>query len=176
MWIINSKAINIQQQTILVTACVLSQSHRFIYSKHKNIFSRLSGKISLILNSCVLSVELRFLPIKPKFSKTPSIQNSMADSQNMPTKVDIEPNMGYNAGDSSGEKGICHHILYVMSIILVIMTFPVSMCACLKIVTEYQRAVIFRLGRCEGAKGPGLFFILPCMDDIFIVDLRTGQK
>lgn len=97
----------------------------------------------------------------------------------MPTKVDIEPNsasdpsMGYNAGENSGQKGMCHHILYFLSLVLVVMFFPVSMTVCLKIVTEYQRAVIFRLGRCEGAKGPGLFFILPCMDDIFIVDQRT---
>merc|ERR1712071_617453 len=92
---------------------------------------------------------------------------------------DIEPSkasdnkMGYSAKDDAVEIGACHMILYVLSLIIVVITFPFSMCVCLKIVTEYQRAVVFRLGRCEGAKGPGLFFILPCMDDIFIVDLRT---
>jgi erythrocyte band 7 integral membrane protein len=42
-------------------------------------------------------------------------------------------------------------------------------------VKEYERAVIFRLGRnlSGGAKGPGLFFILPCIDNIITVDLRT---
>jgi len=42
-------------------------------------------------------------------------------------------------------------------------------------VKEYERAVIFRLGRSlpGGAKGPGLFFIVPCLDNIRIVDLRT---
>jgi erythrocyte band 7 integral membrane protein len=42
-------------------------------------------------------------------------------------------------------------------------------------VQEYERAVIFRLGRnlSGGAKGPGLFFILPCIDDIQTIDLRT---
>jgi erythrocyte band 7 integral membrane protein len=37
------------------------------------------------------------------------------------------------------------------------------------------RAVIFRLGRnlSGGAKGPGLFFILPCIDEITTIDLRT---
>lgn len=42
-------------------------------------------------------------------------------------------------------------------------------------VKEYERAVILRLGRKipGGAKGPGLFFILPCIDDIIKVDLRT---
>jgi erythrocyte band 7 integral membrane protein len=44
-----------------------------------------------------------------------------------------------------------------------------------QIVKEYERAVIMRLGRIlsGGAKGPGLFFILPCIDDIMTVDLRT---
>ena len=42
-------------------------------------------------------------------------------------------------------------------------------------VQEYERAVIFRLGRAKkgGAQGPGLFFIIPCMDNISVVDLRT---
>ncbi|CAC5399516.1 STOM [Mytilus coruscus] len=46
---------------------------------------------------------------------------------------------------------------------------------CIKIVQEYERAVIFRLGRVlpGGAKGPGMFFILPCLDDFKKVDLRT---
>lgn len=42
-------------------------------------------------------------------------------------------------------------------------------------VTEYERAVIFRLGRLRsgGARGPGIFFIIPCIDDYCKVDLRT---
>merc|ERR1719215_1930801 len=42
-------------------------------------------------------------------------------------------------------------------------------------VQEYQRAVIFRLGRVKkgNAVGPGLFFIIPCLDQIQVVDLRT---
>merc|ERR1719270_3029354 len=45
----------------------------------------------------------------------------------------------------------------------------------MKQVQEYERAVIFRLGRAKkgGAVGPGLFFIIPCMDNIAVVDLRT---
>ncbi len=39
---------------------------------------------------------------------------------------------------------------------------------------EYERAVIFRLGRVlPGARGPGLFFIIPCMDSLVKKDLRT---
>jgi regulator of protease activity HflC (stomatin/prohibitin superfamily) len=42
-----------------------------------------------------------------------------------------------------------------------------------KIVQEYERGVIFRLGRLVGAKGPGLFVILPIVDRMVKVDLRT---
>lgn len=43
----------------------------------------------------------------------------------------------------------------------------------IRIVKEYERGVIFRLGRLVGAKGPGLFFIIPIIDKMMIVDLRT---
>lgn len=43
----------------------------------------------------------------------------------------------------------------------------------LKVVKEYERAVILRLGQSRGAKGPGIFFILVCIDEIIKVDLRT---
>ncbi len=42
-----------------------------------------------------------------------------------------------------------------------------------KIVQEYERGVIFRLGRLQGAKGPGLFFIIPIVDRMTKVDLRV---
>ncbi|TET66642.1 MAG: slipin family protein [Dehalococcoidia bacterium] len=42
-----------------------------------------------------------------------------------------------------------------------------------KIVAEYERGVIFRLGRLIGAKGPGLFLIIPFVDKMFKVDLRV---
>jgi regulator of protease activity HflC (stomatin/prohibitin superfamily) len=43
----------------------------------------------------------------------------------------------------------------------------------IKIVKEYERGVIFRLGRLIGAKGPGLFFIIPLVDKMVKVDLRV---
>jgi len=51
--------------------------------------------------------------------------------------------------------------------LLVILTSAV------KVVKEYERGVIFRLGRLVGAKGPGLFFIIPFIDRMVKVDLRT---
>jgi regulator of protease activity HflC (stomatin/prohibitin superfamily) len=58
--------------------------------------------------------------------------------------------------------------LIVIAILVVIF-----LAASLKIVPEYQRAVIFRLGRVIGAKGPGLFILVPIIDRMVKVDLRT---
>ncbi|MCB0075893.1 MAG: slipin family protein [Anaerolineales bacterium] len=43
----------------------------------------------------------------------------------------------------------------------------------IRIVQEYERGVIFRLGRVVGAKGPGLFLLIPFIDKMVKVDLRT---
>lgn len=45
--------------------------------------------------------------------------------------------------------------------------------AAVKIVQEYERGVIFRLGRLAGARGPGIFLIIPFIDRMVKVDLRT---
>lgn len=62
-----------------------------------------------------------------------------------------------------------------ISYLFLVFSFPFSLCACLKVAQEYERAVIFRLGRIlkGGAKGPGIFFVLPCIDTYTKVDLRT---
>ncbi|CAN7992663.1 unnamed protein product, partial [Ixodes hexagonus] len=51
----------------------------------------------------------------------------------------------------------------------------IQFCPLLQVVQEYERAVIFRLGRLlqGGSKGPGIFFILPCIENYTKVDLRT---
>src|SRR5438128_5217743 len=43
----------------------------------------------------------------------------------------------------------------------------------IKVVQEYERGVIFRLGRLVGAKGPGLFLMIPMVDRMVKVDLRV---
>ncbi|HIH69841.1 slipin family protein [Methermicoccus shengliensis] len=43
----------------------------------------------------------------------------------------------------------------------------------LRIIREYERAVIFRLGKFAGIKGPGIFFIIPLVDQVVKVDLRV---
>jgi regulator of protease activity HflC (stomatin/prohibitin superfamily) len=58
-------------------------------------------------------------------------------------------------------------IIITIVIILVIIAYSI------RVVREYQRAVIFRLGRLLGAKGPGLVFLVPIIDRPVIVDLRV---
>jgi regulator of protease activity HflC (stomatin/prohibitin superfamily) len=45
--------------------------------------------------------------------------------------------------------------------------------ASVRVVPEYERGVIFRLGRVIGAKGPGLFFLIPIVDRMVRVSLRV---
>jgi regulator of protease activity HflC (stomatin/prohibitin superfamily) len=52
-------------------------------------------------------------------------------------------------------------------IVLVITAYSI------RVIREYQRAVVFRLGRLLGAKGPGLIFLIPIIDRTVIVDLRV---
>ena len=79
------------------------------------------------------------------------------------------------ADDESGCGSCVGTLLWLLSMLLVICTFPLSLFVTMKQVKEYERAVILRLGRVKkgGAVGPGLFFVLPCLDDIVTVDLRT---
>jgi regulator of protease activity HflC (stomatin/prohibitin superfamily) len=59
------------------------------------------------------------------------------------------------------------------SLVIVILVLLIFMGSAIKIVQEYERGVIFRLGRLVGAKGPGLFFIIPIVDRMVKVDLRV---
>jgi regulator of protease activity HflC (stomatin/prohibitin superfamily) len=61
-----------------------------------------------------------------------------------------------------------------IAIIIVIVIFVLILALMsIKVVQEYERGVIFRLGRLTGAKGPGLFIIIPFIDRMVKVDLRV---
>ncbi len=60
-------------------------------------------------------------------------------------------------------------VLIVVVILIVLFLF-----SSVKIVLEYERAVIFRLGRSVGAKGPGVFFVIPIIDKIRRVNLQIA--
>ena len=59
--------------------------------------------------------------------------------------------------------------IYIVAILLLLWLLRAS----LRIVKEYERGVIFRLGRVTGAKGPGLFWLIPFIDQMRPVDLRV---
>ena len=60
---------------------------------------------------------------------------------------------------------------YILLVIIIFLILILS--SSIKIMAEYQRIVIFRLGRLQGIKGPGLVFIIPIIDSIIKLDLRT---
>jgi len=64
------------------------------------------------------------------------------------------------------------YTIYIILFIIVIFIIAVLTSA-IKIMPEYQRIVIFRLGRLLGIKGPGLVFIIPIIDKPIRMDLRT---
>ncbi len=60
-----------------------------------------------------------------------------------------------------------------LTLIVIFGALGLFLASAIRIVREYERGVIFRLGRLIGAKGPGLFFIIPIVDSMVRVDLRT---
>jgi len=63
--------------------------------------------------------------------------------------------------------GISPAILFLILFLIIIAA------AAIKILREYERGVVFRLGRLIGAKGPGIIFIIPGVDRLLRISLRT---
>jgi regulator of protease activity HflC (stomatin/prohibitin superfamily) len=61
----------------------------------------------------------------------------------------------------------------VFGLIVALAVLVMLLAMSVRIVPEYERGVIFRLGRIIGAKGPGLFFLIPIVDRMVRVSLRT---
>lgn len=61
-------------------------------------------------------------------------------------------------------------MLGVLAAVAIFLLILIS--ASVRMVREYQRAVVFRLGRCVGSKGPGLFLIIPFVDKTVITNLQ----
>lgn len=64
---------------------------------------------------------------------------------------------------------IFNYVPFMFLIVLLIM----FVASAVRILPEYERGVLFRLGRLAGARGPGLFFIIPGVDKLVRVSLRT---
>jgi len=67
---------------------------------------------------------------------------------------------------------IFDYFSYVPMLFLIIVGLMVAASA-VRILPEYERGVLFRLGRYAGTRGPGLFFIIPGVDKLIRVSLRT---
>jgi regulator of protease activity HflC (stomatin/prohibitin superfamily) len=57
----------------------------------------------------------------------------------------------------------------VVIVVLAIFILPQS----IRILREYERGVIFRLGKLQGAKGPGMIFLIPIVDKLVKIDMRV---
>jgi regulator of protease activity HflC (stomatin/prohibitin superfamily) len=60
-----------------------------------------------------------------------------------------------------------------LGLLFVIIFLLILAASAIRILREYERGVVFRLGRLIGAKGPGLIFIIPGVDKLLRVSLRT---
>jgi len=68
-----------------------------------------------------------------------------------------------------------------IAVVLCVVAFVVVLLAvflgnAIRIVNEYQRLVVFRLGRCIGTRGPGLVLVIPFIDRVVRVDLREQVR
>jgi len=117
----------------------------------------------------------------PLLSRKEEYEDSPVSSRKDPVENNIE-----EAAVSQTEKtkessfceegpGICAHLLTAISVFIIFVSLPLSLFMVIKVVQEYERAVIFRLGRLlsGGARGPGVFFIIPCVDIYEKIDMRT---
>jgi regulator of protease activity HflC (stomatin/prohibitin superfamily) len=76
--------------------------------------------------------------------------------------------------DEQGAAAVVRWLLTALAYFLLIPPWGIIVALySVKIVSEYERGVIFRMGRLVGARGPGLFVILPIIDRMVKMDLRT---
>ncbi len=61
----------------------------------------------------------------------------------------------------------------IVAAVLGIIVLVIILASAIKIAREYERLVVFRLGRLFGLKGPGVVFLIPIVDRRVLIDLRT---
>ncbi|CEF71497.1 Stomatin-like protein 1 [Strongyloides ratti] len=65
-------------------------------------------------------------------------------------------------------------LIIALSIIAMILTFPLSIFLSIRFVRDYERMVVLRLGRLKKLYTPGFYIIVPCIDKCSKVDMRTN--
>lgn len=61
--------------------------------------------------------------------------------------------------------------MYILIIFLIMLAFVLSG---LRVAQEYERGVVFRLGRFTGVRGPGIYWLIPILERQFRIDIRTN--
>ncbi|MBN1299144.1 MAG: slipin family protein [Actinobacteria bacterium] len=61
----------------------------------------------------------------------------------------------------------------IIGIVIAVILLVIIISSAIRVLREYERGVIFRFGRLRDAKGPGIFLIIPFVDKMIKVDLRT---
>ncbi|XP_061678546.1 stomatin-like protein 1 isoform X1 [Syngnathoides biaculeatus] len=115
----------------------------------------------------------------PAAPRTPGLFVSNTFTQGSHHKglsFDYIPNVSENDFSDSSQgwlSWICNRIVTLLVHICTFITFPITAWFVLKTVPNYQRIVVFRLGRVCPPKGPGIVLVLPLIDQWQRVDLRT---
>lgn len=65
-------------------------------------------------------------------------------------------------------------VVMAISIVILVLTWPLSLLACFRVVRHYERLIVLRMGRIRQRNpvGPGTIFVIPCVDSAQKVDLR----
>ena len=100
------------------------------------------------------------------FVKMSASQLSLGDYENKATKKGSRKYVQNVEQSTSGN--CCSTFLIILTFILVIIFWPLTIWHCFKTVQDYQRAIIFRFGKIKkkATYGPGLFFVLPGIDQV----------
>lgn len=83
-----------------------------------------------------------------------------------------QPSTDFLAMHSFPRKLITNMAL-VFSYLFVFFTLPISIWFCFKNLPQWERIVIYRMGKLQGVKGPGNIFLIPWLDSCSKLDLRT---
>jgi hypothetical protein len=109
--------------------------------------------------------------VKLPILKNPQLHQSM-HRPSVRSLSDYPNIIGVNTGAYKNDK--FSTVLVVISWALIILFFPFSLLSTFRIIQEFERAVIFRLGRLKScSRGPGIIFFLPCIETATKVDMRT---
>jgi erythrocyte band 7 integral membrane protein len=91
--------------------------------------------------------------------------------------VKTENSAGEKTTEEISVEGLSGKIISVLamafSYLFIFFTLPISVWFCFKNLSQWERIVIYRLGKLIGVKGPGNVFLIPWLDCFTKLDLRT---